>query len=342
MKKGIAMVTLVIIISIMLILVSVITVSGVNISNTSKKFSFASELKMLQESINSYRTTNNEFPVSDFVVIDLSSASDDVKKQFQDNLEDITDNKVYLSKIDYIKLDISNLSKGLSESEDDIYVVSNKSGIVYYAKGLKIGNNTYYTLTDELKNLLQYNSKTNEVVVDSAITCEFSNNNWTNDSINISIKVPKKYTNVSVKVGENIVDSDSNALDDMYNIYNVEVIENCNINIDYTDENDVIKNSKFSVNNIDTEIPIVEVQKITNSNTNKKYVEVKGTDLQSGVKIIKYDTDIINSDNIGKIYFNNNGIEVKNNIIEIDNDIPYITIYIEDNAGNCQILVINT
>ena len=49
------------------------------------------------------------------------------------------------------------------------------------------------------------------------------------------------------------------------------------------------------------------VNNIRNSNTNKKYIEVKGTDLQSGIKIIKYDTDKINNDEVGRIYFNNNG-----------------------------------
>ena len=44
-------------------------------------------------------------------------------------------------------------------------------------------------------------------------------------------------------------------------------------------------------------------------------------------------TDKITNDEIGRIYFNSNGIEVKNNIIEVEDNIPYITLYIEDNAG---------
>ena len=343
MKKGIAMVTLVVIISVMLILVSVITVSGINVSNTSKKLSFSSEIKMLQDSINSYRTNNNEeLPVYDFVVIDLSSASDDVKKQFQENLEDIVDNKVYLNKIDYTKLDVSSLSRGLSESDDDIYVISSKSGIVYYAKGLKIGNYTYYTLTDELKKLLNYNSKSNEILADNAILCEMSTNDWTNDNVSVAIKVPKEYINVSVNIEDDNFDVDTNIVDEEYNVYTIEVQSNCNINVNYTDKSNVVKNSKFLVSNVDKEVPNIEVNNITNSNKNKKYIEVKSTDLQSGIKIMKYDTDKINNDEVGRIYFNNNGIEIKNNVIEIDNDIPYITIYVEDNAGNSQILLVNT
>ena len=98
MKKGIAMVTLVVTIAVMLTLVSVITYTGISTANTSKKMSFASEINMVQESVNGYRTNSNgEFPTSDFVTIDLTNASIDVKKQFTDNGEEIIGNKVYLS-----------------------------------------------------------------------------------------------------------------------------------------------------------------------------------------------------------------------------------------------------
>ena len=94
MKKGIAMVTLVVTIAVMLTLVSVITYTGISTANTSKKMSFASEINMVQESVNGYRTNSNgEFPTSDFVTIDLTNASIDVKKQFTDNGEEIIGNK---------------------------------------------------------------------------------------------------------------------------------------------------------------------------------------------------------------------------------------------------------
>ena len=95
MKKGIAMVTLVVTIAVMITLVSVITYTGINTANTSKKIVFASEIKMVQESVDGYRTKNDgDYPISDFVTIDLTGASSDVKKQFTDNAEEIIDNKL--------------------------------------------------------------------------------------------------------------------------------------------------------------------------------------------------------------------------------------------------------
>lgn len=333
MKKGIAMVTLIVIISVMLILVSVITVTGIDTSNTSKKIAFASELKMLQDSVDSYRTNNEgEFPVSDFVVIDLSLAND----QFQANGEQIFDNKVTLSKIDYTKLEISNLTYGMGNlGEDDTYVVSNKTGRVYYAKGLKIGKVTYYTLTDELKNLLKYNSKSDEVLSKDAIIFEPSTLEWTNSTITITIKVPLKYKNINVTTGTTVINND--ASDSSYYIYKAQIDKNSDIKVKYFDIDNIQKTSSYSVINIDKQKPQISAEQINNSNTSKKCLKINVIESQSGIKTIKYDIDKINNDDMGKIYFSNNGTEVKNNIIEVEKDLPYITLYVEDNAGNYDI-----
>lgn len=338
MKKGIAMATLLVIISVMLILVSVITITGINTSNTSRKIAFASELKMLQDSVDGYITKNlGEYPVSEFVTIDLSRASNDVKKQFEDNGEEILDSKVILSKIDYTKLDLTSLTRGTSDTTDDIYVVSNKTGKVYYAKGLKIGNNTYYTLTDGLKNLVGYNNKSNEVLTNDAIIFETSTNEWTNSDIKVKVKVPRSYSNSALTINGNSVTKGTIGTED-YVIHSLTISYNCNLAVSYKDANNLDKTSSFDITNIDKQKPEITIINVKQLDKNKKYLEIKGNDLESGVKIIKYDTDKIANDEIGRIYFNSNAIEVKNNIIEVEDNIPYITLYIEDNAGNYQIV----
>lgn len=339
MKNGIAMVTLVVTIAVMLTLVSVITYTGINTANTSKKMAFASEIKMIQECIDSYRTNNEgNFPTSDFVTIDLSNASIDVKKQFTDNEEEIIDNKVYLSKIDYTKLELNSLNRGLGQTSDDIYVLSTKSGIVYYAKGLKIGNITYYTLTDELKNLLSYNQKSNEVSIPNVIVFKVSTTDWINSGkVECSVKVPNNYSSKEPTFNGNIILDVQTSSEGEYITHKFNIDNNGIIEIKYNDGKED-KTASYTINNFDKDIPTVSISKISNSNPDKKSYKIDANDKTSGIKVIKYDIGNIANDNISNVYFYSNGIQVKDNIIQLDNDVSYITVYVEDKAGNSQIV----
>lgn len=339
MKNGIAMVTLVVTIAVMLTLVSVITYTGINTANTSKKMAFASEIKMVQECIDSYRTNNEgNFPTSDFVTIDLSNASIDVKKQFTDNGEEIIENKVYLSKIDYTKLELNSLNRGLGQTSDDIYVLSTKSGIVYYAKGLKIGNITYYTLTYELKNLLSYNQKSNEVSISNPIVFKVSTTDWINSGkVECSVKVPNNYSSKEPTFNENIILDVQTSSEGEYITHKFNIDNNGIIEIKYNDGKED-KTASYTINNFDKDIPTVSISKISNSNPDKKSYKIDANDKTSGVKVIKYDIGNIANDNIFNVYFYSNGIQVKDNIIQLDNDVSYITVYVEDKAGNSQVV----
>lgn len=339
MKNGIAMVTLVVTIAVMLTLVSVITYTGINTANTSKKMAFASEIKMIQECIDSYRTNNQgNFPTSDFVTIDLSNASIDVKKQFTDNEEEIIDNKVYLSKIDYTKLELNSLNRGLGQTSDDIYVLSTKSGIVYYAKGLKIGNITYYTLTNDLKNLLSYNQKSNEVSISNAIVFKVSTTDWINSGkVECSVKVPNNYSSKEPTFNGNIILDVQTSSEGEYITHKFNIDNNGIIEIKYNDGKED-KTASYTINNFDKDIPTVSISKISNSNPDKKSYKIDANDKTSGIKVIKYDIGNIANDNISNVYFYSNGIQVKDNIIQLDNDVSYITVYVEDKAGNSQVV----
>lgn len=339
MKNGIAMVTLVVTIAVMLTLVSVITYTGINTANTSKKMAFASEIKMVQECIDSYRTNNEgNFPTSDFVTIDLSNASIDVKKQFTDNGEEIIENKVYLSKIDYTKLELNSLNRGLGQTSDDIYVLSTKSGIVYYAKGLKIGNITYYTLTYELKNLLSYNQKSNEVSISNPIVFKVSTTDWINSGkVECSVKVPNNYSSKEPTFNGKIILDVQTSSEGEYITHKFNIDNNGIIEIKYNDGKED-KTASYTINNFDKDIPTVSISKISNSNPDKKSYKIDANDKTSGVKVIKYDIGNIANDNISNVYFYSNGIQVKDNIIQLDNDVSYITVYVEDKAGNSQVV----
>ena len=85
-------------------------------------------------------------------------------------------------------------------------------------------------------------------------------------------------------------------------------------------------------------MPTVSISKISNSNPNKKSYKIDANDKTSGIKIIKYDIGKKIVGNVSDVYFNSDGIQVKDNVIQLDNDVSYITVYVEDNAGNSQVV----
>lgn len=78
-----------------------------------------------------------------------------------------------------------------------------------------------------------------------------------------------------------------------------------------------------------------------NNSSSYSYIEVKDVvDEFSGIKYIKYEreniTDTNSQDAVDDIaiYFKTNGINLNSDMIEIDENTKYITVYVEDNAGN--------
>ena len=63
---------------------------------------------------------------------------------------------ISLQELDLVEVGADNITRGLKKdgNANDIYVVSPKTGIVYYLAGQEIDGDYYYTLTDDLKDKL--------------------------------------------------------------------------------------------------------------------------------------------------------------------------------------------
>ena len=167
-KKGISMIVLLITIAVFLILVTVVTISSNKILNNTKKKQFAREIYEVQNLVDKYKYEKEEYPytilddnTNESISIDIT---DEIKNQFEN--ENITeDNKVVLYSIDLNKIGAENITRGIKKDNNlkDVYAFSNKTGIVYYIDGYKVGNNTYYTLTDELKGQIGYVKDTSNI-----------------------------------------------------------------------------------------------------------------------------------------------------------------------------------
>ena len=340
-KRGITAISLALTMAILLILVTIVGVSGIATYNTSLKMGLASELANIEVSVDNYYTKTGEYPVKRNIQVDISNVTEKSKEQFKS--ENIVDNKVVLQEIDYNILGFKTLKYGLGkDGENDIYAVSEKTGIVYYVKGLSVDGYTHYMLNEELAKLSNFNDSGVNSNEDGIIYTS-SNIKWTNDNINVEIRIPKNVVVTSVLKGETNVSNNSSDNNEAYYIYKVNDIQsNLDITVNYT-VNGVNKTSVYNVRNIDKSAPtlnISEDQKLMNTNQDKyAYSSISYLDELSNIKVVKYENEEIGSNTAeGKLeiesYFKTNGKKIYKEMLQIEPNVEKITVYIEDNAGN--------
>ena len=167
-KKGISMIALLITIAVFLILLTVIIISSDKIINNTKKKQFAREIYEVQNLVDKYKYEKEEYP---YTILD-DNTKESMSIDITDDLTDQFDkegvkegDKVELYTIDLNKIGAENITRGIKKDNNlkDVYAFSEKTGIVYYIKGYKVGKNVYYTLTDELKGQIGYGKDTSNI-----------------------------------------------------------------------------------------------------------------------------------------------------------------------------------
>lgn len=214
MKKGISLITISVLVLVLLILVSVIGVSVTRSYNEAKKLEVLTELNMLQTAVENYKATYGTLPITN-EVYELSELPESIRnEQFQEETED---DEYSFYAINYDLINIQSLKYGNGTTKDDKYVVSSLTGKVYYVKGVKVGENIYYSADKEVIGILSGNGK-NDINSEEPIVYdeEFKNGN-----LEVTIRVPKVYTlsENSVKFEQQILSLDTLKTDSNYNVY---------------------------------------------------------------------------------------------------------------------------
>lgn len=342
MKKGISLIALLTTVVILIILVSAVSVSGIKTLNDSRKIQFASELAYIQELVNTYKLKNGNYPSGDeYKFSTLSIDSSIINEQFSG--ETINANNITLYKVSTEVIGANELRYGNSRIPEDIYVVSKFTGRVYYINSLIVDKKPYYTLTNDLKKIINY-TDINEVSNPDTIVFDYPTVEWTNVPLDLNIKVPKRFFDVAVNIVRNSGSTaiSNNSADDVYNIYGLKNMqENYMVHVSYKENQSDLefKVKTYSVSNFDKVLPefdVSEVKTITDNDTLVQYKYISVTNISddlSGIKSIKYENSKIEEQNIEE-YFKNKGIEVKNGSITVNEGVSTITIYTVDKAGN--------
>lgn len=189
-EKGITLVTLVTTILVMSILTITLTASLKNTQEIKKYNNVKSDILSLEQEVKIYYLKNGSLPVYENEKYDITTESSKFFVPKKDRNPNDSGNYYEIN----LQLIETKLNKGnLISSEKDLYVVNEKSFTVYYLEGIKLGNDTYYTVQDSFNSgshTEEYYSKINLPII-SGVTMESSNTNSqiakTGDTIKIKI-----------------------------------------------------------------------------------------------------------------------------------------------------------
>lgn len=341
MKKGITVSMIATFIAVMMILAATIAISADRTIERAKLRSFATEINIIQDKVKQkLKEGTDSSYMTNAISVDLTDVNSSiVTEQFEG--ESIDGNKkVELYKLDLDALQIYNTKYGKEETEKDIYAVSQDTGKVYYVAGIKTNGTTYYTLTDNLEN--QLGNKYGAIEETKQIKFLPSDIYWTNAAITTTVIYPQTFSNVSITATNTSGDTFSYGTpylrDNSYEVIvnTSEIKTNYTITVSYTKDSQS-KTEIFKVENFDNTAPTISVggQMYTKSSgSSRAYIlDVSATDDESGVKVIKYESEDITLENASK-YFKTYGTELKDNKILMNNTAIVYTIYAEDNVGN--------
>jgi len=338
-KRGISLVTVSTSVVILILLLSTVSISITYSANNAKKMTFAKEIYNIQSMVTEYIQKENVIPASESTIKIKPSNLE----QFEG--ETLDSGELLLNVLDLTELEIRNTNYGNkeigandSEKEKDVYAISQTTGRVYYIAGFKTGEKTYYTLTDELLNIIE--KKQQLTIGENTILFIPDKLGWSKEGISVKVAVPSDYTVDSITIDNTNISYTTETIDNVtyYNVNTAKVAANYTITVKYT-KNGTSGTASYTTKFDNTVPTISKDSSIANTNTHVK--GIKSEDTQSGIKTFKYvEGQIENDANISE-YMNTYGKKIRKGIVNFVNKTVY-TLYAEDRAGNYKVMYINT
>ena len=333
-KNGITLIILVLTIILALILVTATTLAVGNSIDNARLAAFANDLKEVQDAVKIYYMENDFFPtpadsteaLSQKAIFEIVSNKVIFKQDLSVN-NDYNENENLGSfyKIDLKILGVEQTVRGTQEDRqpDDIYVVSYPSMNVYYLAGVKAKNNTYYSLSTRLTDVVkvvnappQYTNTEEQSAY--GVTVKKLKKTWTN-TLNMSIEAQMDSDEglyIKLQGGsENKIDTVAGQniflLDNFNEIYSQnsnsylntnisdEDIKNFNSSVQDNKYLEIIKKNedtgetigtiKVNLSNYETTIPVKATDSVVESGEEYNTVTFKVHDDVSGVREVRYE-----------------------------------------------------
>ena len=336
-KRGISLISLAVSIAIIIVLASVVSVSLTYSISNAKKMAFANEIYNIQNLVTEYIEREESMPTTQEALQVTPSDT----TQFQ--AETFNDGKVNLTVIDLQELGIKNTNYGNKQLGDDapqkakdVYAMSESTGKVYYIQGVEISGKKYYTLTDELRQIVEKNQ--NFTIGEKSITFTPSRLGWSSTALTVTAFVPSGYVVSAVEIdNSNIVYTSSEATEGVtYTFNTTNVAEAYTISITYT-KNGTQSEVTYSAK-VDKVAPVIS-KDVNMVDTSTAIKGLNSTDALSGIKHFKYAEGAIDVQDAPS-YMHAYGKNLKSGSIKFVNKAVY-TLYAEDKAGNYTVMWIN-
>lgn len=148
-KQGVTIVALSIAVAVMAILTAAALVNIDNIIPTARKSKIAEEFSIIEGKVKEYYLTYGNYPVLDNISYTSSEvvALNTVGKTDRLSAE-ITKNGDYNSiffLVDLEKLRLTTFKYGNNVTVDDVYVIADLTGTIYYPKGVTVNNQSKFS-----------------------------------------------------------------------------------------------------------------------------------------------------------------------------------------------------
>ena len=152
-KKGISLMVLIVTIIIAIILAVAVTVTLDNGIKNSRVNSFIYEISTIEDAVKSYYTMNNELPSDDsFKDKSANEAVSDYSLSIDEMKENGDENSTFFL-VDTKKIDAeSEIQKSVDKTKK--FICAYPSFNVYSSKGISVNGKKYYSITENLDDLI--------------------------------------------------------------------------------------------------------------------------------------------------------------------------------------------
>lgn len=154
-KKGISIMSIMIMVVILVIISGTVLISGSGMVKKTKIKKFGTEMLQVEEVTQQYVKRNSGNINWETISIDPASLSDEEKNQY--SKEGLL-NELQLYIVNLQDIGAETASYGLdykNKLSKDLFLWSSKTNKVYYRKGYEYQDKIYYTITNELLDLIK-------------------------------------------------------------------------------------------------------------------------------------------------------------------------------------------